>query len=61
MEAYWGSGGIAPRTARFTFTEKAAGTHSIGGWVDPRAGQDTVVNRKISNTFQDLNPRLSNP
>jgi len=30
----------------FTPGETYPDTHLIGGWVDPRAGLDTVVNRK---------------
>jgi hypothetical protein len=51
------SGGIAPpflpsaldrcewlysRPSRFAFSERALGTHCIGGWVGPRAGLDAV-------------------
>jgi hypothetical protein len=32
----------ASRTYLFTPGEKAPGTHSIGGWVGPRAGLDDV-------------------
>jgi hypothetical protein len=32
----------ATRSCRFTPGEKFAGTHWIGGWVDPRAGVDAV-------------------
>jgi hypothetical protein len=39
--------------------ERAPGTHWIGGWVDPRAGLDTVVRRKIPCTCWDLNPQSS--
>jgi len=57
MEAYWGSGGIAPRiltsvldgcewspsrSGRFTPRERARFTHCIGGWVGPRVGLDAV-------------------
>jgi hypothetical protein len=53
----WGSGGIAPlllisaldggewsalRPGRFIPGEGAPGTHRIGGWVGPRAGQGAV-------------------
>jgi hypothetical protein len=75
MEAYWGNGGIAPRTdsaldggewsvsrpGRFTPRERAPGTHCIGGWMGPRAGLDAVVRRKIRNPYQDSNPRSSSP
>jgi hypothetical protein len=33
--------------SRFTSEERATGTHWIGGWVDPRAGLDTVEKRKF--------------
>jgi hypothetical protein len=32
----------ALRSGRFTFWERATGTHWIGGWVDLRAGLDDV-------------------
>jgi hypothetical protein len=32
----------ASRSSRFTLGEGASGTHCIGGWVDPRAGLDSV-------------------
>jgi hypothetical protein len=32
----------ASRPGRFTSGESAPGTHSIGGWVDPRAGLDDM-------------------
>jgi hypothetical protein len=32
----------ASRPSRFTPWERAPSTHSIGGWVDPRAGLDDV-------------------
>jgi len=38
---------LASRPGRFTSREKAAGTHWIGGWEDPRAGLDAVVKIKI--------------
>jgi hypothetical protein len=57
MKAYWGSGSIAPLilcprhwmgwVVSFTPTERAPGTHWIGGWVGPRAVLDMVVKRKI--------------
>jgi hypothetical protein len=37
----------ASRPCRFTAGERAPGTLWIGGWVDPRAGMDDVVMRKI--------------
>jgi hypothetical protein len=33
--------------AFFVSGERATGTHSIGGWVGPRAGLDDVEKRKI--------------
>jgi hypothetical protein len=40
--------------------EGVPGTHSIGGWMGPRAGLDTVK-RKIPNPCRDSNPRSSSP
>jgi hypothetical protein len=37
----------ASRPFRFTPGERAPGTRSIGGWVDPRAGLDDVEKRKF--------------
>jgi hypothetical protein len=31
----------------------------MGGWVDPRAGLDAVVKRKIPSLCRELNPRSS--
>jgi hypothetical protein len=63
MKAYWESGGIAPHTFsisvldggewlvsrpnRFTPGARGLGTLSLGSWVGPRAGLDTVVKRKF--------------
>jgi hypothetical protein len=71
MKTYWESGGIAPRIldlgtrwewsasrlGRFTPRERAPGTHSIGGWVGPRAVLDTVVKKKIPSPRRESNPR----
>jgi hypothetical protein len=38
----------APRPGRFTPDEIAPVTHSIGGWVGPRAGLGAVEKKKIS-------------
>jgi hypothetical protein len=35
---------------RFSFLERAPGTHSIGGWVGVRADLDTVEKRKTSSS-----------
>jgi hypothetical protein len=51
----------ASRLVRFIPTERAPGTHCIGGWVDPRAVLDAVVKRKIASPCRDSNPRLSSP
>jgi hypothetical protein len=74
MEVHWGNGGTAPyilnsaldggewsdsRPGRFTPRERAPGTQLIGGWVDPRAGLDAVMKRKIPSPCQDSNPRPS--
>jgi len=61
MEAYWGSGGIAPRPGRFILRERDPATHWIGGWVSLRAGLDMVVKRKIPSTYTDSNPQSSSP
>jgi hypothetical protein len=37
----------ASRPCRFTPRERAAVTHGIGGWVDPRAGLDDIEKRKF--------------
>jgi hypothetical protein len=37
----------ASRPGRFTPRERAPGTHSIGGWVGPRAGLGNVEKRKF--------------
>jgi hypothetical protein len=62
-EDIWESGGIDPpflasalgvsRPGRFN-----AGTHYIGGWVDPRAGLKAVGKRKIL-PLQAIEPGLS--
>jgi len=59
MEAYCGSGDIAPRILdlgtrwrcgqlhALAVRERAPGTHWIGDWMGPKAGLDAVVKRKI--------------
>jgi hypothetical protein len=37
----------ASHPGRFTLSERAPGTHWIGGWVGPRVGLDAVVKRKL--------------
>jgi hypothetical protein len=37
----------ASSPGRFTPGERAPGTHSIGGWADPRAGLDDLEKRKF--------------
>jgi hypothetical protein len=37
----------ASRPNRFTTAERAPGTHSIGGWVDPRADLEDAEKRKF--------------
>jgi hypothetical protein len=39
--------------------ERAPGTHWIGGWVGPRVGLDTMVERKIPSLCQDSNHQSS--
>jgi hypothetical protein len=76
MKAYWGvevqlyyfltsaldgSEWLASRTGRFTPKERAPVTHWIAGWVRPRAGLETVVKRKTTNSCRDSNLRSSSP
>jgi hypothetical protein len=45
---------------RFISSERAPGTHYIGGWVGPRTGGlDTVEKRKIHRPCRELNPDSS--
>jgi hypothetical protein len=63
VDAYWGSGSIAPlsltsaldggewsdlRPGRLNPKKTASGTHWTGGWVGPRAVLDALVKRKIT-------------
>jgi hypothetical protein len=67
MKTYWGSGGIAPRildlgtrwrwVVSFTSRERAPVTHWIGGWLDPRAVLDTVVNGELPSPRRESNTR----
>jgi hypothetical protein len=43
----------ASYSGRFNPRERALGTHSIGGWVGPRAGLDAVVKRQILSPYTD--------
>jgi hypothetical protein len=52
-----GSGGVAPQSLTSTLDgewltlpwgERARGTHSVGSWVDPRAGLDVMEKSKVS-------------
>jgi hypothetical protein len=74
MKAYWGSGGIALRILNlgtddwlascifsFTSSEKAPGTHWLGGWVGPRTDLDVVAKRKIPSPCRDSNPPIIQP
>jgi hypothetical protein len=55
IKPHWMNGGIAPRilnlstrwkwVVSFTRRERAPGTHSMGEWVDPRAGLNMVAKR----------------
>jgi hypothetical protein len=72
MEVHWGSEGAfltsavdggewsASPPGRFIPRERVPATHWIGGWVDPRAGLDTVV-KKIPSPCRDSNPRSLSP
>jgi hypothetical protein len=51
----------ASRPSRFTPKERAPGAHWIGEWVNPRAGLDAVVKRKIPRHCQGSNPQSFNP
>jgi hypothetical protein len=37
----------ASRPGRFTFGERAPGSHWVGGWVEPRAGLEYLEKRKF--------------
>jgi hypothetical protein len=47
----------ASRIGHFTPSERAPGTHWIGGWVGPRAILDTVVKRKSPSPRRESNSR----
>jgi hypothetical protein len=51
------------RPGRFTPRKKAPRTHSIGGWVGPRAILDTVVKKEIPAPARNRTeePRSSSP
>jgi hypothetical protein len=46
----------ASRPGRFSFRERASGTHCIGGSVGLRAGLDAVMKRKIVIVIVSLVP-----
>jgi hypothetical protein len=46
----------ASRPDRFTPGEMVAGTHSIRGWVGPRAALDAVGKRRNPSPFRESNP-----
>jgi hypothetical protein len=48
---------LASLPGRFTSSERAPGTHWIGGCVGPRAVLDAVVKRKIPSPLRESNPR----
>jgi hypothetical protein len=52
--ALFGGEWSASRLGRFTPKERARGTHWIGGWVDPRAGQNDLEKRN-SWPYRDSN------
>jgi hypothetical protein len=47
----------ASRPCGFTPGKRVPGNHWIGGWVGPRAGLDTMEERKISFLCRESNPR----
>jgi hypothetical protein len=47
----------ALRPGHFTPSERAPGTHWIGGWVGPTAVLDAAVKRKIPSPRRESNPR----
>jgi hypothetical protein len=47
----------ASHPGRFIPTERAPGTHRIGGWMDPRAGPDTEAKKKTPRPSRESNPR----
>jgi hypothetical protein len=46
----------ASRPGRVTPGERAPGTHWMGGWVDPRAGQDDVKRKFLTLPGLELRP-----
>jgi len=47
------------RPGHFTPRERASATDWIGGWMGPRDGLDTVMNRNIPSPCHNLNPQSS--
>jgi hypothetical protein len=61
-EDVWRSEGIAPldrgewsasQPGRFTPKERAARSHSIGRWVDPRAFQHVAISTEVPQAFMN--------
>jgi hypothetical protein len=51
----------ASRSCHFTPAERAPGTHSVGGWVGPRAGVDDVEKRKLFYRDSNSDPSVVQP
>jgi hypothetical protein len=51
----------ASRPGHFAARERAPGTHWIGDWLGPRAGLDTVVEKKNHSLCRDSNPPIIRP
>jgi hypothetical protein len=49
----------ASRPGRFTIGERLTGTHSIGGWLEPRAGLDAMAKEYNICSFRESNPPSS--
>jgi hypothetical protein len=47
ISALIGGEWLVSRSCRFTPLERAPGTHSVGGWVNPRARLEDVEKRKF--------------
>jgi hypothetical protein len=49
---------LASRLSHFIPRVRTPGTHLIGGWVEPRAGLDAMVKRKIACFCRESNHGL---